>query len=84
MAGRVAARSDGLGRGAEFVVTLPCHDRGAPRGSRPERPARHVEQGAEQAAVLVVDDNVDAASALGLLLESAGFSVVLAHDGRSR
>jgi CheY-like chemotaxis protein len=31
--------------------------------------------------VLVVDDNVDAAGALGMLLELAGFSVVIAHDG---
>ena len=29
-----------------------------------------------------MDDNVDAASALGMLLETAGFSVVLAHDGQ--
>ncbi len=31
--------------------------------------------------VLVVDDNVDAADALALLLDQAGFAVVIAHDG---
>ena len=31
--------------------------------------------------VLVVDDNVDAAQALALLLEACGYHVVVAHDG---
>ena len=34
--------------------------------------------------VLVVDDNVDAAHALALLLETQGFRVVVAHDGGGR
>jgi len=79
--GTVAARSDGPGRGSEFVVTLPATTaepitetatEGLPGTARAGRNKR----------VLVVDDNVDAASALGLLLESAGFSVALAHDGQ--
>ena len=39
--------------------------------ARPGRPLR----------VLVVDDNVDAAQALGHLLELLGHEVTLAHDG---
>jgi signal transduction histidine kinase/FixJ family two-component response regulator len=79
--GTVAARSDGPGFGSEFLVTLPATTAdplvesradGLPGALREVRNKR----------VLVVDDNVDAASALGLLLESAGFSVLLAHDGQ--
>jgi CheY-like chemotaxis protein len=32
--------------------------------------------------VVIVDDNVDAAQSLGMLLEASGHSVRLAHDGR--
>jgi CheY-like chemotaxis protein len=78
--GSVVARSAGPGFGSEFVVTLPA------TVSTPvlEPGERAVLPGARrntQARVLVVDDNVDAATALGMLLESAGFNVFLAHDG---
>jgi CheY-like chemotaxis protein len=43
-------------------------------------PARSAVVGARP-RVLVVDDNVDAADALALLLDQAGFAVVVAHDG---
>lgn len=77
--GRVEARSDGPGRGAEFVVRLPLANSGAentedggqdgyPGGSRPCR-------------ILVVDDNVDAAESLAMMLSHVGHEVRTAHDG---
>jgi PAS domain S-box-containing protein len=78
--GTIVAKSEGLGHGSEFVVTLPTV---APRldVSVDETPPKTMEDLPSQATVLVVDDNVDAARALALLLESQGFRVFVAHDG---
>ncbi|HYV21373.1 MAG TPA: ATP-binding protein [Candidatus Bathyarchaeia archaeon] len=76
--GTVEALSDGEGQGAEFVVRLPVRlppisDGPAPTvASTPAGPRRRV---------LVVDDNVDAAEALGELLRDFGHEVATAHDG---
>ncbi len=77
--GSVRASSDGPGRGSAFVVTLPLAPgaqvpvaRDAPSAAAaPDRPLR----------VLVVDDNVDAAKAMGHVLETLGHQVTLAFDG---
>jgi CheY-like chemotaxis protein len=81
--GRVEARSEGCGQGAEFVVRLR-----APAGPAPEpepadsREARKPGAASGKAArVLVVDDNVDAAASLAMLLEILGHTVDVAHDG---
>ena len=76
--GRVDARSDGVGRGAEFVVRLPAlpaapAETAAAPLSRPRETVR--------ARILVVEDNVDAAETLGALLELLGHEVHVAHDG---
>jgi signal transduction histidine kinase len=72
--GSVSARSDGEGRGSEFVVRWP---RAQPKADAP-RPPRPVLGGHR---VLVVDDNVDAAELLGEMLRHMGHEVTLAHDG---
>ena len=75
--GRVAAYSDGPGRGSEFVVRLPLLQ-AAPGAQAP----RHEEQGAEgPVRVLVVDDNADAAQMLATLLEAHGHEVSVEYDG---
>ena len=76
--GSVEARSEGPGRGSEFLVRLPL------AGSiQPEHP--HADDGAaallEGRRVLVVDDNADAAESLALLLYTAGAEVRIANDG---
>jgi two-component system CheB/CheR fusion protein len=75
--GMVEALSEGPGKGTEFVVRLPLRfppvaDGAPPMAAVPPGPKRRI---------LVVDDNVDAAEALGELLRDYGHEVVTAHDG---
>jgi CheY-like chemotaxis protein len=75
--GRVDARSQGIGKGSEFVVRIPLAT-GAPAAeSRENADVRF----RGQTRVLVVDDNEDAADSLGALLRVMGADVRVAHDG---
>jgi two-component system CheB/CheR fusion protein len=77
--GSVRAFSDGPGRGSELVVRLPLAPPGpAPAAREPPAPARAA---GGPLRVLIVDDNVDAAQALGHLMRLLGHDVTLAHDG---
>ena len=76
--GSVSAHSDGLGRGATFVVRLPCsvaqvenEDGEAPSSAKRTHAGRRV---------LVVDDNREAAELLVEALRHAGHEVMLAYD----
>ena len=76
-----------LGQGSEFVVRLPLMQTSLPTLptlalSAPDT-APPPEKAATGCRVLVVDDNVDAAQSLGLLLEMSGHAVYLAYDGPS-
>ncbi len=76
--GSVEARSDGLGRGSEFSVILPCLDYVAtPQLDEETAPA----PSAGPARILVVDDNVDAGVVLAMLLRMSGHEVTIALDG---
>ena len=80
--GRVGARSDGPGRGSEFTVRLPLAEPAPPAAPEKPRPipaAGHLPQSARR--VLVVDDNVDAAESLAVVLRDSGYDVATAHDG---
>ncbi len=79
--GRIEARSEGIGRGSEFIVRLPQvrtdtgHDGAGPHpGSGAEATGPHLR-------ILVVDDNKDAAETLALLLQTQGHDVHQAYDG---
>lgn len=75
--GTVTAASDGLGHGTTFRVALqPGVD--AVVGDGPVAVA-----GGALRRVLVVDDNVDAATTMAMLLEMYGHSVWVAHDART-
>jgi len=78
-AGSVVAHSEGPGRGSEFVVRLPLAA-ALTAGIGDERVARGTRLAARR--ILVVDDNHDAASSLGRLLEVLGADVRVACDGR--
>jgi CheY-like chemotaxis protein/anti-sigma regulatory factor (Ser/Thr protein kinase) len=78
--GTVEARSDGPGKGSEFLVRLPI-------AVEREREDLHGSSGSAEVEtpaarrILVVDDNRDAADSLGMLLRMMGHEVETAHDG---
>jgi signal transduction histidine kinase/ActR/RegA family two-component response regulator len=78
--GSVEAHSRGPGHGSEFVVRLPSLPE-APPPSRPQPPTAPREA-ARSLRILVVDDNVDAAETLAMLLELEGHEAQIAYDGR--
>jgi len=78
--GRVEASSGGPGKGSEFVLRLPLAAAQDDARISP-RLARAPVRAARRSRVLVVDDNVDAATSLALLLKLDGHDVKLAHDG---
>jgi PAS domain S-box-containing protein len=78
--GSVEARSEGLGHGSEFLVRLP--------GSALPTPEQPIESGnneevtaAPKRRILVVDDNRDSATSLGMMLSLMGNDTRTAHDG---
>lgn len=76
--GVVTAHSAGPGAGSEFVIRLPST---AAETSRGERGVQEAAAPTARRRVLVVDDNVDAAESLGMILRLAGHEVTLAHHG---
>jgi len=76
--GTISVKSGGLGQGSEFTVRLPV----VIEASQTASPTRS-EDGMPTSSlrVLVVDDNRDAASTLGMLLRITGNDVRTAHDG---
>jgi CheY-like chemotaxis protein len=77
--GTIEARSEGIGKGSEFVVRLPIRGEWA----EPARPEYRREGPAlSPLRILVVDDNHDAARSLARLLNLAGNEVQTAGDGR--
>ncbi|AXK72782.1 response regulator [Lysobacter sp. TY2-98] len=77
--GTVAVASEGRGHGAEFVVTLPVARASAFEAVAPA-PARE-RDASEPARVLVVDDNVDAAESMGMVLDLLGIEHRVVFDG---
>jgi CheY-like chemotaxis protein len=76
--GNVRACSDGPGRGSCFVVELPGSlMRAAPAGIAP---AAQVARFASQ-RILLVEDNLDAAEAMSMLLKGLGHAVTVVNDG---
>jgi PAS domain S-box-containing protein len=81
--GRIAARSDGPGKGAEFEVQLPLLQ-GAPAASSPPQQRRNDKpaiEGLPRLRVLVVDDVDASAKTLGKILQAIGQEVSVLTDG---
>jgi PAS domain S-box-containing protein len=78
--GTVTAQSEGLGKGSTFTVRLQTLEspletmarETTEKGSGADRPRRRI---------LVVDDNLDSASSMEILLELLGNEVCTVHDG---
>ncbi len=74
--GSVSAHSQGAGRGATFALLIP----------RVQAQASHTEGktvSIEPRRIFIVDDNVDGALSLALLLQVEGHEVETAHDWRT-
>jgi len=80
--GEVSVRSDGPGKGSEFLVRLPLSawqsetapDRQSAEASAPRGTGKRI---------LIVDDNQDAVDMLAVALTMLGFEVQTAHEGLS-
>jgi len=77
--GTVAASSDGPGRGSTFTVSLPLSVGQTVKGNAPYVEATR--RGGDAQRILVVDDNVDGAECLSLLLELRGHQTRVAYSG---
>jgi signal transduction histidine kinase len=76
--GEVEARSEGLGKGSEFIVRLPALKTSEPAAVS-EAPAPAVIAGRKR--ILVVDDAADNRETMEMLLTKYGHSVEVAEDG---
>ena len=83
--GSIDATSEGLGKGSAFVVRLPILTIASQIGASQAPPsAKTVAVNSDNLParrILVVDDNVDAAESLQVLLTVFGHSVEIAHEG---
>ncbi|WKB53868.1 hybrid sensor histidine kinase/response regulator [Eleftheria terrae] len=78
--GTVSASSEGPGRGSRFVVRLPLLGAGPPAGTNEATTPAAAVPDAPRARILIVDDNLDAANSLALVLGDAGHQVKTAAD----
>ncbi|MCO6430289.1 MAG: PAS domain S-box protein [Deltaproteobacteria bacterium] len=78
--GRVEARSEGAGKGSEFLIHLPI------ALPRPIEGSSNVQEKLESVAphlrILVADDNLDSADSLAMRLRLMGHEVRVAYDGQ--
>jgi PAS domain S-box-containing protein len=80
--GAIKAKSEGPGKGSEFTVSLPrlTLEQGEASGPTGEF---ELPTGMAPRSILVVDDNIDAAASMAMLLRLAGHAVTIAHEGNA-
>ena len=74
-AGRLEARSEGHGRGSEFLIHLPLAT------AQPVSARRPADEQRLERRILVIDDNQDAANATAMLIQDMGGESRVAYDG---
>jgi PAS domain S-box-containing protein len=75
--GSIEAKSEGEGRGSEFIVRLPV----LTQRTEAAQPATENVEASPGRRILIVDDNRDSADSLAMLLEITGNQTYMAHDG---
>lgn len=78
--GKIEAHSEGLGKGSEFIVHLPVLSNSMDE-SRVSSVAS-AKQSGEAWRVLVVDDNIDSADSIAMLLQLSRHQVRVAYSAR--
>jgi PAS domain S-box-containing protein len=81
--GSVRAFSDGLGKGAEFVVTLPLTDTVPQSGPVEKDVSRDSRRPLLDKRILVVEDDADSREVLQLFLEQSGARVWSAESAKA-
>jgi signal transduction histidine kinase len=76
--GGIEARSDGPGRGSEFLIRFPLSKAAAQTERPPVVAAPRV-----RSRALIIDDNRDAATTMSMFVEELGGAALTAHDGAS-
>ncbi len=76
--GSVEAHSDGVGKGTEIIVSLPL---AAPAVAAAGITSDGQDTRTDRRSILIVEDNVDSAETLALVLAAAGHDVRTVHDG---
>jgi len=78
--GTVEARSEGEGKGSEFIVCLPC---ATPTSAAldPQIDQATASQALIKRRILIADDNTCVTTALSMLIEAIGHPVAIARDG---
>lgn len=80
--GSVTAESTGAGEGSTFIVRLPLELAACESASLlAKHDSLHAKLPAAGTRVLVVDDNVDSALTLSMILKLKGYTTRVAHDG---
>ena len=79
--GKVTCESAGIGKGSKFTIFLP-RILGQDNQQGDKQSVDHLTKQTSGLRILVVDDNVDAAVLLAMLLEALGHQVSVEHDAR--
>ncbi|MFL6716204.1 MAG: ATP-binding protein [Burkholderiaceae bacterium] len=79
--GTVACESAGLGKGSKFTLSLPRLIQESNQSDQQAADSQ-MKQKASSLRIMVVDDNVDAATMLAILLEASGHQVMIEHSSR--
>ncbi|WP_169331312.1 hybrid sensor histidine kinase/response regulator [Massilia timonae] len=80
--GTVTCESAGVDKGSKFTICLPrlCQQEDKLRTGQSAEAG--LSKQAQSLRIMVVDDNVDAAAMLAMLLEASGHQVTVEHDAR--
>jgi signal transduction histidine kinase/DNA-binding response OmpR family regulator len=80
--GRVEVTSDGPGKGSKFSIVLPCISEVPQESVKRSSSAQEKNVAEAGRRILVVDDNVDAAESIAVLLRMEGHEVKTVSDGQ--